>query len=165
MKKIGILCIICSFAFFANSKGMGTGYRGFVDVGYSIGIDNSAESHIDLMTTHGCQVLPQLFLGVGTGINYYGQNGMDNVAIPIYADARFDFNSNKFAPFADVKLGYTPNVNDIKGFYMSLGGGLRYGLNNSLALNFGLHYILQKINLGGARANGDCIGIKVGLEF
>ena len=165
MKKLGVICILCSFAFFANSRDLSTGYRGFVDIGYSIGLDDSAESHIDLMTTHGYQVLPQLFLGVGTGINYYGQHGMDNVTIPIYADARFDLNSNRYSPFADAKIGYSPCVNDIKGFYMSLGGGLRFNFSRSFAGNIGLFYILQKVNTDFGRGNIDGIALKVGIEF
>lgn len=165
MKKVLFILVMAVFAVGSSAKDLSAGYRGFVEAGYAIGIDSSGESRIELMTTHGYQVIPNLFLGAGIGVNYYGQKGLDNVALPLFVDARFDLNSKRFAPFADFKIGYSPNVNEIKGLFTSLGGGLRFNFNPKFALNFGVFYSLQKFNLGNLRANADAIALRVGFEF
>ena len=47
-------------------------YRGFVDLGYTIGVGIVSNSdRVELTTTHGVQIIPEFFVGAGVGVNYY----------------------------------------------------------------------------------------------
>lgn len=57
-----------------------TGYRGFVDFGYTVGLGDYGVGRIELTTSHGYQFNPYFFAGIGTGIHYYVQ-GVNTVSI------------------------------------------------------------------------------------
>lgn len=110
-------------------------YRGFIDVFGGYGVagtkdftngnhtfkDVRADWAFGLRTSHGCQVLPYLYTGLGFG-GYMVLNGaeaydeyrgsyrdiqLDALNIPIFADFRYDLNiQSKVTPFVSVKLGY-----------------------------------------------------------
>lgn len=162
---------------FNNVGGAKTGYRGFLDLGYTIGVGDYAAGRLDITTTHGYQTCPYFFIGVGTGIHYYTEGS--SIGVPLFADLRADFLDNWVTPFFDFKIGYS--VADISGFYMCPSIGCRFGFGNNLGMHISLGYTLQKatatyysyyygyygasfsyheesVNVGG-------ITLKVGLEF
>lgn len=108
-------------------------YRGFVEIGTGVvfpkeSICNKTGINIPITTTHGLQILNQLFVGVGLGVdlgvNYsdYNFNGYywrdyslsACKKIRAYGDIRWDgfglFGKGKrVSPFVDLKLGWQTN--------------------------------------------------------
>ncbi len=136
-------------------------YRGFVDLGFTIGTGGGAFNRLDLTTSHGVQIFPQLFVGAGVGLSYFYD--LSSLAMPIFADIRTDILNSKTTPFVDFKIGYSPV--DLSGLYLSPTIGCRFN-----KFSIGVSYIMQKapiydywgdtyrVNLGG-------ISLKVGFEF
>lgn len=113
------------------------GYRGFVDFNVMEGFlvrDGGYDghySHSGLLTTHGYQFNPKVFVGAGFGVLWQtddGQGSDFDCLIPIYSAFRCDFVARKVSPFVDVRLGgfaTTSSCTDFYGFYMSLAVGVR----------------------------------------
>ncbi|MCL3853042.1 MULTISPECIES: hypothetical protein [Parabacteroides] len=157
-----------------NTKYVKRGYKGFVDFGYTVGTGDFSEGRVELTTSHGFQFNPYLFLGGGTGFNYYHESEV--FAMPLFVDFRANFMQGPIVPFAGVKTGYTASLSDDAddlGFYFAPSVGVKFMLNNRLAFNATLGYTVQLAevyyysyynnyysdeNLGG-------VSIKVGLEF
>lgn len=107
-------------------------YRGFIDIfgGIGVGSDESIVrgdmSFTDikpsygfgLSTSHGCQITPWGYVGIGVGAytslnhaskNYEwdNKNNFYGIYIPVSLDLRWDLNiRKKVTPFVDVKVGY-----------------------------------------------------------
>lgn len=90
------------------------GYRGFVEIGGSIYVDQPEYFYgLDFSTTHGCQINRWLFVGGGIGVQTFNANDAYNEysnktqwALPLYADVRTYFTRTAFKPFAELRLGY-----------------------------------------------------------
>lgn len=147
-----------------NSR-LHSGYRGFVDLNWALGVGQSEGANsIGIQTSHGYQIIPQLYAGAGIGLNVF-YNGTA-VNLPIFANLRTDILSSGTTPFVDLKVGYS--LIDIKGLYLSPSIGCRINLSKSLGLNIGLGYTLQNIKYDYGYAfsfNSSSINIKVGIEF
>lgn len=52
-----------------------SGYKGFFDVGYTIKMGDLSSNRIELTTSHGYQINPSLFVGIGLGVNLYSGDG------------------------------------------------------------------------------------------
>ncbi len=153
-----------------GNRGPEVGYRGFVDANWTIGVGNGAGAdRIGLLTSHGYQIIPQLYVGAGAGIDYY-YNGTA-VSMPVFANVRTDILPNAITPFVDLKGGYS--FLDVEGFYLSPSVGCRFRVGGRLAMNAGVGYTLQKyrfslydgydyfsgsFNIGG-------ISIRIGIDF
>lgn len=150
-----------------NGKGLTAGYRGFVDLGYTLGTGDWGEDRIEFATSHGYQFNPYIYAGLGAGAHYYFDS--DVVEIPIFAHVRSEFLNNSILPFVDFKIGYT--VYDATGFYMSPTVGCRFALGNKGGISIGLGYTMQKIEYYdyyyGYSGSENCGGfnIKVGFDF
>ena len=85
------------------------------------------------------------------------------MAIPIFADIRYDhkLGESAWGLFADARVGYT--VKDINGLYFTPYIGVRYSLTEKLGLNLGVGYELQKVQDVSGSCDG--IAIKLGLDF
>lgn len=150
------------------------GYRGFVDVGYTIGTGDYSAGRIELTTSHGYQFNPYIFLGGGTGLQIFHE--AECTAMPLFVDFRVNFKKGAIVPFAGVKTGYTFMLNDDTddlGFYCAPSVGVKFMTNHRMAVNLSLGYTVQLFdynykdyyyyyyatkNLGG-------VSIKLGLEF
>ena len=149
-----------------DGNGVRRGYRGFVELGYTIGTgDWDGTNRVEFATSHGYQFNSYFYAGLGAGVNYYHE--ADMVEIPIFADFRTDILNNWITPYVDFKIGYT--VYDATGFYMSPTVGRRFGFANNVALNFGIGYTMQKISVDwyydSTKENMGGFSIKLGLEF
>ena len=132
-----------------------SGYRGFADLGYTIGIGDYEFGRYEVNTTHGYQVCPFFYVGGGIGFHFmqkYETSGMgdyslDNreskVSIPLYVDFRSMFMTIKFAPFVDVKLGHFITNND--GFYANASAGIRMRTIGHQALSLSVGYVFEKL--------------------
>lgn len=113
------------------------GYRGFVDFNVMEGFlvreggYDGHYSHAGLLTTHGYQFNPRVFVGAGFGVLWQtddGQGSDFDCIVPVYSAFRCDFLARKVSPFVDVRLGgfaNTSSCTDFYGFYMSLAVGVR----------------------------------------
>lgn len=156
---------------YSKWNGPETGYRGFVDLNWTAGVgDTSGADCIGVLTSHGYQINPYIYTGLGVGINYF-YNGTA-VNIPIFANIRSDILEDRIAtPFVDLKIGYS--VLDAEGFYLSPSIGCRIRAKRGLAFNVGVGYTLQKYKFAifdgydyyGGNLNLNGISIRFGVEF
>lgn len=148
-----------------DGKGPKTGYRGFADLGYTIGTGTWGEDRIEISTSHGYQFNPYVFAGAGVGFNYYFDSEV--IGIPIFAHVRSEFLKHSITPFADFKIGYS--AGDVEGFYMAPAVGCRFAVGGRFGLSASLGYTLQKAEVGiHYYSSTETIGgfnIKVGFDF
>lgn len=133
------------YSSFSGDGGAKAGYRGFLEAGYTIGVGDYGEGRVDITTSHGYQVCPYFFAGVGVGLNYY-TNG-EVFGVPLFADLRADILNNNITPFVDFKIGYS--VADVSGFYMCPSLGCRFGFGNNLGMHISVGYTYQKYKYKG----------------
>ncbi len=128
-------------------------YESGVDLGYSFGVSSiDGTGRLNVSTTHGCRVIPELYVGAGFGIDYYHNRYLKLFGIPIFADFRGYFTQlDDIKPFLNFRIGYS--MDDIKGLYFSPSIGVYYKM-----LDASLGYTYQQYDLGA-------ITIKVGVRF
>ncbi len=137
-----------------NGNGLETGYRGFFDFGGTIGTGTFDDNRVELSTSHGIQISPHFFLGVGAGYNHY--SGLELHEIPVFGHVRSEFLDKFVSPFIDIKIGYT--VFDEMGFYMNPSVGCRIALPRKTGLSFSVGYTMQKFDIYYYDDNGDFWG-------
>jgi len=150
-----------------------TGYRGFADLGYTIGMGDYSYGRFEIATSHGYQIDPYFFIGGGIGFHFYSLDdyslnlpGIEAstksklTAIPIFADFRANFaDKGNIIPFAGLKAGYSIGISKTTvkvasvsesesnteglGFYLAPAIGAKYKITPSLALNLSLGYTFQ----------------------
>jgi len=150
---------------FNNYPVLSEGYRGFVDLNYSLGVGDFGADRIEFTTSHGYQVNEIFYIGAGAGFNYYFDGEI--ASVPIFANPRVDFPTGNICPFIDMKIGYTVSEY-IKGFYFVPSAGVRFGLQNGTGINIGVGYTLQKVKVDNYYSNHVTLGavtIKLGFDF
>jgi len=149
-----------------------TGYKGFIDLGYGIGVGDFGEDRLEISTAHGYQINTYFFAGAGLGLNYF--HDASAYGIPIFADFRgsYPISNSKIAPFFDFKIGYS--VGDAEGFYCSPSVGIRIAASEKCGINIGLGYEIQKVDafwitssydIFKTKENTGAFTIKLGLDF
>lgn len=171
MKKLILSAILALTACF-SSQAVEPGYRGFVDYGFFIGTGDFDGSTLnEISTTHGYQIMPQLFVGGGVGIQFYKfEDAGDDIHynLPIFADVRWDILENKVTPFVDVKGGYSV-AGEFTGAYVNPSIGCRIALGDKLGLNLGVGYTFMKTGYeytySGKDLNMTGVNIRLGFDF
>ena len=154
-------------AIYFDDDGIPQGYRGFADLSYTLGVGDLGKNHdrIGIMTSHGYQIAPQFFAGLGVGFNYYF-NGHDELcSLPVFAHIRSDILNNEITPFVDLRVGYS--LIDVKGVYVNPSIGCRFELTDDIGLNVGVGYTMQQVELVQYSEKKNCGGIdfRVGIDF
>lgn len=145
-----------------DDGGRSAGYRGFVDLGYTVGTGVYGEDRIEVSTSHGYQFNPYIYLGLGAGVHYYF--GSEIFEIPIFAHVRSEFLKNSISPFVDFKIGYS--VFDATGFYMTPSVGCRFAIGEKNGISAGIGYTMQKAETWwGTTENCGGFNIRVGFDF
>lgn len=156
-----------------KTSGINTGYRGFVDLGYSFGVGDYSADRIEFSTSHGYQFNPYFYLGAGAAFNYFHDGEI--ASVPLFANPRADFSTGKVSPFIDLKVGYT--ISDyFEGFYLAPSIGVRFDLQNNKGINFSAGYTMQKTDGYGydyysdnlyyaGKVNAGAITLKLGIDF
>lgn len=151
------------------------GYRGFVDLGYTLGTGELGVDRIEFSTSHGYQINPYIFVGAGAGFNYFCSDGADAFGIPVFAHVRSEFLKNAVSPFFDFKIGYS--FLDTDGLYFSPAVGCHFQVSNTIGLNVSIGYTFQNISYEYSYENSyeyywdsgseNCGGIsfKFGVDF
>lgn len=116
-----------------------SGYKGFVDFGYIFDLSNYDAEKLEFMTSHGYQINPYLYFGVGLGLHYYTE--YKNLNVPVFANFRANMIQGKISPFLDAKVGYS--FGDVDGFYFNPSLGCRIAIGNNAGINLSLGYVLQ----------------------
>ena len=161
-----------------------TGYRGFVDFGYTFGTGDFSVSRLELLTSHGVQMSNMFFLGGGTGFNYYCTDGASDFLIPFFGDFRVNFMNGPISPILGIKAGVSFNASDsfnYLGFYLAPSIGVRYAFSSNFATNFTIGYTHQRLgtieyydgygygyyNYGynSKHINTGGVSLKIGIEF
>lgn len=154
-------------AIYFDDDGIPQGYRGFADLSYTLGVGDWGKNHdrIGIMTSHGYQIAPQFFAGLGVGFNYYF-NGHDELcSLPVFAHIRSDILNNEITPFVELRVGYS--LIDVKGVYVNPSIGCRFELTDDIGLNVGVGYTMQQVEFVHYSEKKNCGGIdfKVGIDF
>lgn len=130
-KTVLLLSLILASVISVNAQG---GYRGFVDVGPSMG---KSDVLLYLTTAHGYQFNQNWFLGAGISGTLSLEHG-EIYTIPVFAKLRYDVLSEKTLTwFADANLGGHVLAYDSP-LYVSFIVGLRQRLTERLGINYGI---------------------------
>ena len=160
-----LLSSLSASAIYFDDDGIQQGYRGFADFSYTLGVGDWGKNHdrIGIMTSHGYQIAPQFFAGVGVGFNYYF-NGHDELcSLPVFAH----FLDEEITPYIDLRVGYS--LIDVKGVYINPSVGCRFELTDDIGLNVGVGYTMQQAEYifyyGSEKKNCGGIDFRVGIDF
>lgn len=125
-------------------------YRGHLAAGYGIQIGWADANPINVETTHGVQINPHLFTGVGVGLDY--RSGFGTLDYHVYGNVRGYLLDTPVTPFLSVDAGYGFLKND-KGFYASPAFGMRWPVGNHCSMAFQAGFQMQNVaeRLGGRR--------------
>ena len=77
-------------------------------------------------TTHGVQFNNKIFLGGGIGFCIADDDMESYLAIPVYADFRFDILNKKTTPFIEARAGVAFAIEGTTGFYGNISVGGRF---------------------------------------
>ncbi|MDO4511751.1 MAG: hypothetical protein Q4B68_08045 [Bacteroidales bacterium] len=138
-------------------------FRGFIDLGYSMGVGEPRNDYWLVETSFGYAFTPRTYLGAGVAIHnfkevmksfplYWDQSGTNAGRhndpawrypfIPFYLEGRYSFmNESKHTPFVSMKVGGT-FINH-KGFFASPTLGYHFATNEFFSFNVGVCYELQ----------------------
>ena len=116
------------------------GYTGFVDLEIGGAVGDYGSNLEGVTTSHGCRIIPQLFVGGGTGI--LTDLGEEVLYIPVFADVRYTILKRNISPTVGMKVGYS--FLDLKGVCFNPSVGCRFSLSHNFALNVSLSYHLQQ---------------------
>ena len=136
-------------------------FRGFIDLGYSLGVGSPRNDYWLVETSFGFAFTPRTYLGAGIAVHNFNAKvdtyplaeggtirGQHNDPewrypfIPIYLEGRYSFKSESFnTPFVSLKLGGT-FINH-KGFFGSPTIGYHFKSNQFFSFNVGVGYALQ----------------------
>ena len=144
------------FLAYSNSNNK-IGYKGSVDLGYTIGVGVWGLERLELSTSHGIQFNPYLYMGAGIAANYYFN--ADVLGLPIFAHIRGNILNNSISPYVDFRIGYSP-LKDVQGLYMAPSIGCKIH-----AFNVSLGYVLQKVTDDYFSINCGGFSIRIGYEF
>ena len=111
-----------------DDTGAKQGLKGFVELagGKGLGLQGTGRAYVTGVC--GYQICPVVFAGLGFTHDF--KNNLNH----LFVDSRVTMNK-KISPFAGVRVGANMTNNRV---YWELSAGCRYGLDNGMALNFGL---------------------------
>lgn len=134
-------------------------YRGFFNPSLVIGLGKDNYFRSEISTTHGIQIIPEVFVGVGVGVMFwetYSYNYYDSLSeyaeltsIPVFACARGELHNiihRNFSPYFDIKVGY--NFKNFEGVFFTPEVGMHFYFGHyKTGLGFGLGYHLQSAKI------------------
>lgn len=129
-------------------------YRGFVGESTVFGVGDYDYSRIMLLTSHGIQITPEIYAGIGTGItawfdiyDYWGNESC--ASIPLFVNIRGEIHNiirRNFSPYIDLKLGY--NFVDVTGVFFTPEIGMHFYFGHKkFGIGCGIGYHLQQAEI------------------
>ncbi|GEM_PF-747950 len=135
-------------------------FRGFIDLGYSLGVGEPRNNYWLIETSFGYQVTPLWYVGAGVALHHFKANvgsyplRNDKTVpepndpdwkypfIPFYLNGRYNLRSeSQHTPWVDLKVGAT-FINHT-GFFTSPSIGYHFATNQFFTINVGVGYALQ----------------------
>lgn len=132
-----------------NSK---IGYLGILETSYGAGLGelSSLNNRVRVNVINGFKSNPYFYIGLGTGLTYYVNEGLklNEVTIPMFLDFRYFTSPNKqISPYFVLNTGYNfatdPGLGS-GGILLNTGFGLSINLNNNNNLNISFLYDIQR---------------------
>ena len=146
------------------------GYRGMVDLGYNLNIDDTHMKISTLTTTHGYQFNKYLFLGIGIGLSqmtYKMEDKTvifnDNYSFSVFADARVYLLKHNISPVIGGRVGY-----DVTGFKQWFGypsAGVDFSFSPRFGVWLMVGYYYEKYNLENQLKTMHGLAFNAGIHF
>ncbi len=111
-----------------DDMGAKQGLKGFVELAGGKGLGLQGTGRANITGIYGYQISPIVFTGLGFTHDF--KNKLNH----LFVDSRVTMNK-KISPFAGLRIGANMTNERV---YGALSAGCRYGLDNGMALNFGL---------------------------
>lgn len=191
MKKLILLSVFALFSSAAFGQEQPIRYQGEVQAGYAFGVGDIKIDRLSVHMINGVRFNPYLSAGVGVGLDYYDDNGISLLSMPLFANVKGYLPvSPKVSLFASFDMGYSvalkseeesgwvDNVNvdvkvGMKGFMVTPAIGASFEVGDAKAFNISLCYDLKKATAdvsamrqsASATTNCNAIGLKVGFAF
>lgn len=147
-----------------SHNGLRKGFRCILSGGHNFGISDYGENSFEFNSSFGCQLNPHLYLGGGLSIMYlYDRSEL--LALPVYANFRYDILNKRVCPYVDLKAGYS--TFDAHGLYFTGGVGCRFHIKNKMGISiFGGYeaFIAEYGRYGSYKNIGDIMG-RLCFEF
>lgn len=135
-------------------------FRGFIDLGYSLGLGEPRNDYWLVETSFGYQLTPHWYVGGGVALHNFhakvdtyplrldkataehNDPNWQSPFVPLYAEGRFNLRSeNGHTPWASLKLG--ANVINHTGFFASPSVGIHLATSEFFSFNIGVGYALH----------------------
>lgn len=152
-------------------------YRGFFGESYILHTSDIEQDRAYLWTSHGCQINPYLYAGIGAGVNYWFDSDFESEgwSVPVFAHVRSEWHKafrKNFSPYVDAKIGYS--FADCEGFYFAPQIGCHFYFGHSkTGISIGVGYTLQNYkyryyhynHYEDAKLNADGVEFTVALDI
>lgn len=137
-------------------------YRGFVQADHVFFFRHGHPGLAELTTSHGIQILPQLFVGTGSGINLFYAKDEIGLILPIFLHIRSELLNRRFSPYVDTKIGHmSPGITTLT---QDVGYHVYFG-NSKMGLSLGVGYNLLVQSHEGYHASVHGLNAHLTLDF
>ena len=149
-----------------SSSGRKSGYLGILNIGCGFGLGDVTKGLIviKLDVINGYQFNPYFYLGFGTGLKVFTQDGITNLVLPLFLDFRGHLLDKEVSPYFGLGLGYTflatPRFAALA-FMIDPSIGARFKIGRKSAFNIGAGYFTL-VGTGGAIGY---INFDIGFSF
>lgn len=140
------------------------GYRGSIDVGYTLGVGEMKTDRIEIMTSHGISLNSYLFVGIGAGFSYYYDvrgiyQQSKGYSIPFYGDVRYTMLPKGISPILNLKIGYSPfDFKDFaSGVFLNPSIGCKFMVERKAAILINIGYELQGCKFDSLESPGTLV--------
>ncbi len=145
-------------------------YRGMLGESLIVGTGDFDESAVSFYTSHGCQITPYVYAGLGVGLTAWSEYGVfdaisdpDCASVPIFAHCITELHklfNKRVSPFFEMKMGYSLGE-DISGFYCAPAVGCHvYFGKTKMGLGASIGYNVQCVDV----EYGDFSGLDEALK-
>lgn len=111
-------------------NGLKRGLRGYVEVGYALGLSDDDDGCGLVRAALGYQFNSHIFTGLGVGVGLYDE--FEDLGLPVFANFRYTILNKRISPFVDAKAGYS--FIDMEGLYLSPSIGCRFAIGKRMAI-------------------------------
>jgi hypothetical protein len=157
----------------SNDLSFTSGYKGMIDMGYSIGVGDWGMNRFRLTITNGYQFNPFFYLGFATGIRYFENN---DIAIPLLIAFRVNVLNQKNTPYIALNGGYAYSFEYDGSIVIHPEVGMSFKLARKSDLHVGIGFDLQDVAFRIPDINGyysqyetyeksGAISLSVGISF
>lgn len=131
-----------------------SGYKLIMEMGYQTKKGDYGMNRLKFNIIYSHQLSPYLSLGCGTGLRYYLESKV--ALIPLFADFRTNFSSNKKSPYLSLGVGYSfdhRHSMEPVGFLLNPTFGIRFIISSKSTIIVGLGYEIQKMEISSFEIN------------